>query len=210
MTSKKQIKYVIMIAFVFCLSFIIMGDSRVDAKSKVVKVTVTEKNKSPEKNGSVGRCYGIIKGIDKKGKTVWKYRTPIEEMGETSGVFHKTKGKYVYIMTASTFIKLEKGTGKEVCKEKNSYFYGATSFHVQKNGTCYVSKYFHNTLVKISSNGKVIWVDDFSSTKYFWPYKVKMKKKTLIVWFESNYDDTFIPHKMVISKKNGDILSGKK
>ena len=210
MSWKKQIKYAIMVAIALCISFIIMGNTNVDAKGKastkgkVVKVTVTEKTKND-------MFYGIIKGVDKKGQTVWKYQTPSESAAELSRVMHKTKGKYVYVVTASTFFKLKKSNGKVVCNVQNEFLGGSSSLTVQKNGTFYVSAYYDNTLVKFASNGKVIWADYFNSTNYFWPYKVELKKKNLIIWFDNanDYDYEKMPHKMVISKKNGDILSGK-
>lgn len=208
MNVKKQMKYAIMVAIVFCLSFIIIGNTKADAKSKastkskVVKVTVTEKSKND-------MFYGIIKGVDKAGRTVWKYRTPSEVEGEISHVLCKTKGKYVYVVAASTYFKLKKSNGKVVCSVQNLFLGGATTLNVQKNGVFYVTTYYDNTLVKFSPNGKVIWADNFNSTKYFWPYKVKIKKKTVIVWFDNVDDDyTKLPHKMIISKKNGNILSG--
>lgn len=44
-----------------------------------------------------------------------------------------------------------------------------------------------------------------------WPYKLKIQKKKLVIWFDAAMDDTAkIPHKMVISKKSGKIVSGRR
>ncbi|MBQ1394006.1 MAG: hypothetical protein IIY81_10855 [Lachnospiraceae bacterium] len=221
MNKKKSIRVSLVFVLVLCLSFSFCGKTNASAKDTVVRVriikNVSVKNKvvkikviEKEQNKNY-KFYGIVKGIDKKGRVVWQYRTPKESAGEISCVLCKVKGNSVYIVTASRLIRLNKKTGKKICDVKNENLAGATSLNIQKNGICYITTYYDNTMVKISKNGKIYWKTNFNHTKYYWPYKVKIQKKKLVVWFDAAMDDTAkIPHKMVISKKSGKIVSGRR
>lgn len=203
MNIKKTGKYVLMVVIALCLAFTLGGNTKAMAKSKVVKVKVTTKDKN-------NKFYGIVKGIDKKGKVVWKYQTPKQESALLSCVLCKTNGNSVYIVTSDRFIRLNKNNGKKICNVKNSNFGGATSLNVQKNGVCYITAYEWNFLIKFSKNGKIFWKKNFNKTRYYWPYKVKLKKNTVQVWFEASLSDNAkVPHKMTVSKKTGKILSGR-
>ena len=208
MKMKKYIKYVIMTAIVLCLAIVFIGNTMLDAKSKVVTVKTT--TKTPTKENNV-KMYGVVKGLDKNGKVVWTYRTPKETPTEISCVLCKTKGNSVYVVTAGRFIRLKKSNGKEVCNVKNVDFSGATTLDVQ-NGVCYTSAYYGNYLLKISKDGEILWKTGFDTTKYFWPYKVKVTKKKVKVWFDNSYhyENVKLPHIMTMDKKTGKILSGKK
>ena len=201
MKIKKIVKYVVMVAISLCLALTLGGNTQTMAKSKVVKVKVTTKEKNC-------KFYGIVKGLDRNGNVVWKYKTPKEPAAELSCVLCKTRGNCVYIVTAGRFIRLNKNTGKILCNVKKYDLGGATSLNVQKNGVCYITTYYDNFLLKFSKKGKVIWKTDFNKTQYYWPYKVKVKKNKLYVWFDASNKNVKLPHKMVINKKNGKILSG--
>lgn len=123
----------------------------------------------------------------------------------------KTKGNTVYIVAASRFIRLNKSNGKKICNVKKYDFGGATSLNVQKNGICYITTYYDNYLLKFSKKGKILWKTDFNKTEYGWPYKVKLTKNSVKVWFDNylGYKNVKLPHKMIIDKTTGKILSGK-
>lgn len=201
---KKIIKYALILTITLCFSITLNENTQAMAKSKVVKVKVTTKEKK-------NKFYGVVKGLDKNGKIVWKYQTPKENAGEISCVLCKTKGNTVYIVAASRFIRLNKSNGKKICNVKKYDFGGATSLNVQKNGICYITTYYDNYLLKFSKKGKILWKTDFNKTEYGWPYKVKLTKNSVKVWFDNylGYKNVKLPHKMIIDKTTGKILSGK-
>jgi hypothetical protein len=173
------------------------------AKAKVTNVD--SKLCSYEKNDEYYQ-YKIIYGKAKNGKTVWKYKTSKCLATELDSATWKVKGNSVYIIDDTTFIRLNKQTGKVVSKKKldSSYDLWSASMYVDGDGNLYSIGYYGSKIVKCTKNGVVKWVKDIDEN-YYWPYKIELSGNKLTVFFDgdSNYQ------KIILNIKTGKILEYK-
>lgn len=149
-----------------------------------------------------------VRGVNKNGKTIWKYTTKrynATELNSTQCVVHKNR---VYVFEGSTLKVFKKSNGKKIWVRKNITPEGyVLTFDGQNN--LYVIGYYDDTVYKISSKGKILWKTDISSTGNYWPYKLKCKNNKLFIYFEANTAnwDATGTHLAKLSKKTGKLIT---
>lgn len=152
--------------------------------------------------------YMMIRGINAKKKTVWKYKTktcPATQLTQTKCVVRKNR---VYIFEGSTLRVVKKSNGKKLWIRKNITLAGHMLTFDSKNNL-YIIGYYEDTVYKISSKGKILWQTDISETGNIWPYKLKCKNNKLVIYFENNEKnwDSSGNHVVKLSKKTGKLLN---
>lgn len=192
---KKHIKWMLFI--LICIIIVGADSTSVFAKTnKVVKVKI---------EGKYGnyKQWHIISGVDKSGKTIWKYRTKKYVATELDATTCKVYKNSVIIFENGKFRKLDKQTGKVIIKGKKTIIpaYSIT-FTCDKNGNIYAAGYYDNSVYKISPKGKVLWKTNVQKTEKYWPYKLKFSNGKLKVW----YDGSLSPGYIIFKGKNGKII----
>lgn len=172
------------------------------AKDTVAKVTSKRYSNSKTQ-------YSVISGKTQAGKTVWKYTTSKFTATELDSASYKVRGSYVYLIdhTANNmlYIKLNKQTGKVVCRKKfsSSYNMGGAAMYVDSSGNLYSMGYYNDWIAKFSSKGKLLWKKKINS-KYYWPSKMTASNNKLTVYFDGYYNG-----RVILNMKTGKILSYK-
>lgn len=134
-----------------------------------------------------GKQYGVIKGLDSSGKTVWTYKTSKQEATELDSTSVITKGSFVYIIDNKSYIRLKKSTGKVAVKKnlKISDSTWSAALQVDSDKNLYAIGYYGSTLYKISKDGKLLWKHAFP-TEYYWPTKIKVSGGKVTVSFDGD------------------------
>lgn len=180
-----------------CLSVVLFivfcNPMNVSAAGKNKAISVHTKIAGKIKQGAYYQA-GIIKGVNKKGKTVWKYKTKYGLAVDGDSVTCFTKKDKVYIVAGGKIVVLKKTNGKKLLTINTSYHYNPL-LDTDKYENIYVIELYPSQLSKYSSSGKLLW----KTTEYFGRnYKLKYKNGKIIIKCEEG--------KAVLSSQDGAIL----
>lgn len=192
---------------VLCLSLgLFFGGGHAEAAGKAVKV------KSSIQYTKNSKVKMTVKGVDKKGKIVWTYKTKSKMATELSPVMCKTKGSRVYIFEGAKVRVVKKSTGKKLWVSKKISPAGHV-IAIDSKYNLYVTGYYDTVIYKVSSKGKTVWKSDISKTQNYWPTKIKLTKNKVKITYDANMLDANGPstssHFVTLSAKTGKILSYK-
>jgi hypothetical protein len=195
----------LLLAGMICLLFaLFIPGIHADAASKATKIKYETKYLSNAKE------YLIVKGLNKKGKTVWTYKTKKYDQTQLDQVGCTVHGSRVYVFEGTNVRCLNKSTGKKlwVCKKVSPAGYEYT---FDSSNNLYLIGGMDDYVYKISSKGKIVWKTDISSTDDYYPTKLKCKNKKLTITFAAGGDDFegVYKHNVVLKMSNGKIQSYK-
>lgn len=144
---KKYIKWIMLM--LVCIVIFGVNQTAICAKNnKVVEVKNDVKCEGTKE-------WSIISGIDKNGKTVWKYRTKKYEAAQLNATTCGTYKNTVIIFEKGKLRKLNKQTGKVLYKGKKEIIpAGGINFICDKKGSIYATGYFDSDVYKFSPKGK--------------------------------------------------------
>ena len=145
-----------------------------------------------------------VRGLDSKGKQVWRYKTgknPITELDMVKCVVRKQK---VYIFSGSKLTVLRKTDGKKLWTLNNISPAGYV-LTFDKSDNLYVTGYYEDIIFKISRNGRILWKSKIDSYSYYWPMELKVSGKKLTIRFAFNEGRN--KHKAVLSTQTGKLIS---
>ena len=200
--KKKRSK--IMMGMLFLLLTLTLGVVPVQAaKRKAVKL----QSKITRSNGRVSMT---VRGLDSKGKQVWRHKTrkyPATELEMVKCVVRKQK---VYIFAGSKLTVLRKTDGKKLWTLNNISPAGYV-LTFDKSDNLYVTGYYENIIFKISRNGRILWKTDISKTGNYWPNNLRVSGKKLIIPYGTSTNPPYNSrnHRVILSTKTGKIISYK-
>lgn len=194
--KKKRSK--LMMGMLFLLLTLALGVVPAQAaKRKAVKV----QSKITRSNGRVSMT---VRGLDSKGKQVWRHKTrklPATELEMVKCVVRKQK---VYIFADSKLTVLRKTDGKKLWILNNISPAGYV-LTFDKSDNLYVTGYYEDIIFKISRNGRILWKSRIDSYEYYWPMILKVSGKKLTIRFAFNEGRN--KHRAVLSTQTGKLIS---
>lgn len=202
--SFKKRKGIFRFLFVLGLCILMAGifspEVRVEAASKKAVAV-----KTVQSNGRKERL--TVRGVDKKGKTVWQFRTKSYSRMQCSLTYCLVKGKRVYVFESGKVTALNKSTGKKIwtCKKITKAGYAACA---DGNNNIYVTGFLDDNVYKINSKGKIVWKTDVAKTGNYWAYKMKYQSGKVTVTYDAgstDYEGTKT-HKVILKSADGKIL----
>ena len=187
-----------MMGMLFLLLTLTLGVVPVQAaKRKAVKL----QSKITRSNGRVSMT---VRGLDSKGKQVWRHKTrkyPATELEMVKCVVRKQK---VYIFAGSKLTVLRKTDGKKLWTVNNISLAGYV-LTFDKSDNLYVTGYYEDIIFKISRNGHILWKSRIDSYEYYWPMILKVSGKKLTIRFAFNEGRN--KHRAVLSTQTGNLIS---
>lgn len=140
-----------------------------------------------------------VRGLDKKGKTVWSYTTKSYEATELRSTLCVSKKSRVYVFESGKIIALKKQNGEKIWTVKDVTSAGF-KYCFDNKQNIYVIGFYDKYLYKISSKGEVLWKCDVSKTGNYWPYKISIKKNIVTIRFDGGKDDSLETHYVKVDK----------
>lgn len=200
--KKKRSK--LMMGMFFLLLTLALGVVPVQAaKRKAVKV-------QSKITRSSSKMSMTVRGLDSKGKQVWRHKTgkyPATELDMVRCVVRKQK---VYIFAGSKLTVLRKTDGKKLWTVNNISPAGYM-LTFDKSDNLYVTGYYEDIIFKISRNGRILWKTDISKTGNYWPHNLKVSGSKLTIPYgactKPPYNNR--KHRVILSTKTGKIISYK-